>query len=42
MVEFTQLGYIGISVSDAQAWKTYATEVVGLELVEKPGESDRF
>ncbi len=42
MAEITELGYIGISVSDAQAWKTYATEVVGLELVEEPGESDRF
>ncbi|MDF1819667.1 MAG: hypothetical protein P1U54_13585 [Immundisolibacteraceae bacterium] len=42
MVEITELGYIGISVSDAEAWKTYATEVIGFELVEEQGEDDRF
>ncbi|HAC33091.1 MAG TPA: hypothetical protein DCF45_01100, partial [Gammaproteobacteria bacterium] len=42
MVEITELGYIGISVSDAEAWKAYATEVVGFELVEEDGETDRF
>jgi len=41
MVEVTELGYIGISVSNADAWKAYATEVVGMEWVDD-GEKDRF
>lgn len=36
-----ELGYIGLSVSDAEAWKRYASETVGMELVDK-GEKDRF
>ncbi len=31
MAQVTELGYLGISVSDAQAWRTYAGEVVGTE-----------
>lgn len=37
----TELGYMGISVSDAAAWKTYAGDVVGMEVVDD-GEGDRF
>jgi len=41
MVGVTELGYIGIGVSDVAAWKTYATEVVGMELLDE-GLEDRF
>lgn len=40
-VKVTELGYLGLSVSNAAAWKKYATEVVGMELVDD-GEKDRF
>ncbi|MBP3982468.1 VOC family protein [Acidovorax sp. JG5] len=41
MANVTELGYLGISVSDAAAWKNYATEVMGMQLVDE-GEADRF
>lgn len=41
MVQVTELGYLGISVSDPDAWKAYATQIVGMELVDE-GEKDRF
>src|SRR6266851_6293648 len=41
MVKVVELGYMGIGVSDAEAWKKYATEVVGMELLDE-GEGDRF
>ena len=41
MVKVTELGYLGISVSDADAWKSYVSEVIGLEIFDK-GEKDRF
>src|SRR4051812_1009787 len=41
MVQITELGYLGLNVSDAAAWKTYATEVLGMEWVDE-GEKDRF
>lgn len=41
MAKVTELGYIGINVTDAAAWKRFATEVVGLELLDE-GEPDRF
>ena len=41
MSQVTELGYIGISVSNAAAWKAYAAEVVGMEVVDE-GEKDRF
>ncbi|WP_307164222.1 VOC family protein [Massilia sp. WF1] len=41
MAIVTELGYLGISVSDAAAWKSYATEVMGMQLVDE-GERDRF
>lgn len=40
-VKITELGYMGIGVSDAEAWKKYAQEQVGLEIVDE-GEGDRF
>lgn len=40
-VKVTELGYLGLSVSNAEAWKKYATEVVGMEWVDE-GEKDRF
>lgn len=32
MVQVTELGYIGIEVSNPQEWKTFAAEVLGLEV----------
>lgn len=40
-VSVTELGYLGLSVSDPEAWKDYAANVVGLEIVDE-GEPDRF
>ncbi|WP_420467603.1 biphenyl-2,3-diol 1,2-dioxygenase [Panacagrimonas sp.] len=37
----TELGYLGISVKDAAAWKRYAGDIVGMQVVDE-GESDRF
>ena len=37
----TELGYLGLTVSDLDAWKRFGTEVVGLELLDE-GEPDRF
>ena len=41
MIKVTELGYLGFNISDAQAWKTYAQECVGLEVLDE-GEADRF
>lgn len=41
MATVTELGYLGITVSDGDAWRRYATEVVGMELVDE-GEANRF
>lgn len=41
MARVTELGYLGLNVSDGEAWKKFGTEVVGLELLDE-GESDRF
>jgi 2,3-dihydroxyethylbenzene 1,2-dioxygenase len=41
MVKVTELGYLGLNVTDAQAWRRYATECVGLEWLDE-GEGDRF
>ena len=40
MAQLTELGYMGIGVKDLAAWKEFATEVVGLELVDE-GERGR-
>ena len=36
----TELGYMGLSVSDLDAWKAFARDVLGLEVVDE-GERDR-
>ena len=41
MAKVTELGYLGIGVKDGAAWKDYATQVVGMELLDE-GEADRF
>lgn len=41
MAKVTELGYMGINVSDGDAWRNFASEVVGLEVVDE-GEGDRF
>lgn len=41
MVKVTELGYIGLGVSDAAAWRDYATQVIGMEILDE-GEGDRF
>ncbi|AKH68095.1 Glyoxalase/Bleomycin resistance protein/Dioxygenase superfamily [Spongiibacter sp. IMCC21906] len=34
MAKVTELGYMGLSISDADAWKSYATSCLGMELLE--------
>lgn len=41
MTSVTELGYMGISVSNPDAWKRYAGEIVGMEIVDE-GDADRF
>jgi len=41
MVRVTELGYMGLNVSDAAAWRQYAAECAGLEVLDE-GEGDRF
>ncbi len=41
MVRVTELGYLGFNVTDMDAWKDYATECVGFDVVDE-GEGDRF
>lgn len=41
MAAVTELGYVGLNVSDGPAWKRFAAEVVGLEVFDE-GEADRF
>ena len=40
MIQVTELGYMGIGVKDLDAWKNFATNIVGFELADE-GESDR-
>ena len=40
MIQVTELGYMGFGVKDLDAWKNFATSIVGFELVDE-GESDR-
>lgn len=40
MVQVTELGYVGVGVKDLDAWKDFATTIVGLELADE-GEGDR-
>jgi 2,3-dihydroxybiphenyl 1,2-dioxygenase len=41
MVQVTELGYIGLDISDAAAWKDYASACLALEVLDE-GEADRF
>ena len=41
MSSVRELGYLGINVSNGDEWKRYASEVVGMEVVDE-GEGDRF
>ncbi|HAI96764.1 MAG TPA: 2,3-dihydroxybiphenyl 1,2-dioxygenase, partial [Methylococcaceae bacterium] len=41
MVKVIELGYLGLNVTDSAAWRKYATECIGLEIVES-GYDDRF
>jgi 2,3-dihydroxybiphenyl 1,2-dioxygenase len=40
MVQVTELGYMGVGVKDLDAWKHFATDIVGMELWDD-GEADR-
>jgi 2,3-dihydroxybiphenyl 1,2-dioxygenase len=40
MIQVTELGYMGFGVKDLDAWKNFATSIVGFELADE-GESDR-
>jgi 2,3-dihydroxybiphenyl 1,2-dioxygenase len=40
MIQVSELGYMGIGVKDLDAWKSFATSIVGLELADD-GERDR-
>lgn len=41
MAHVTELGYIGLSISDRAAWLKYAQEIIGMEVVDE-GEGDRL
>lgn len=41
MVKVSELGYLGLTVSDVAAWRDYATQCVGFEVLDE-GEADRF
>ena len=41
MVQITELGYLGLSISDAEAWKEFATQVLGMEWLDE-GDGNRF
>jgi len=40
MIQVTELGYMGLGVKDLDAWKNFATAIVGFELTDE-GERDR-
>ena len=40
MVQITELGYLGLNVTDLAAWKIFSTEVIGLEWCDE-GEANR-
>lgn len=41
MTAVTELGYLGLSVSNLEAWRSYAAEVAGMEVFDE-GEGDRI
>jgi len=40
MVQVTELGYMGIGVKDVDAWRSFATQILGMEVSDE-GERDR-
>lgn len=42
MASVTQLGYLGVGVSDIAAWETFATQVLGLQLGERDADGTLF
>lgn len=40
MAKVTELGYLGLSVSDLEAWRDYAAGIIGMQFVDE-GEEDR-
>jgi 2,3-dihydroxybiphenyl 1,2-dioxygenase len=40
MVQVTELGYMGVGVKDLDAWKTFAGDIIGMELADE-GERER-
>lgn len=41
MIGVSELGYVGLEVTDPKAWKDYAAQCLGMEVLDE-GESDRF
>ncbi|MDB5430413.1 MAG: naphthalene 1,2-dioxygenase [Caulobacter sp.] len=41
MAAVTELGYVGLNITDADAWRKFAADVAGLEVLDE-GEADRF
>ena len=41
MTAVTELAYLGFFISDAEAWKDYAANLIGMEVLDE-GEGDRF
>ncbi|AIT82167.1 VOC family protein [Novosphingobium pentaromativorans] len=41
MVQITELGYLGLNITDVEAWKEFATQVLGMEWLDE-GDGDRF
>jgi len=42
MASVTQLGYLGLSVSNLAEWERFAAEVLGLQLGEKGSDGSLF
>lgn len=40
MVSVSELGYLGIGVSDIDAWRSYASDILGVEVVDNEGGID--
>ena len=41
MARVSELGYLGLSVSNGRAWREFASELIGMQIVDE-GEPDRF
>jgi catechol-2,3-dioxygenase len=41
MAKVTEFGYLGIGVKDGDAWREFASQVVGMEVLDE-GDGDRF